>query len=74
MCMLLCASASFSLTLEEKTSDGDTFLTLAVTAGLVENVKMLLEHGASPHTTNSRNESPLLLGQSLADTLTADVQ
>ncbi|XP_036964360.1 ankyrin repeat and SOCS box protein 15 isoform X2 [Acanthopagrus latus] len=53
--------ASFSLTLEEKTSDGDTFLTLAVTAGLVENVKMLLEHGASPHTTNSRNESPLLL-------------
>ncbi|XP_076589801.1 ankyrin repeat and SOCS box protein 15 [Chaetodon auriga] len=53
--------ASFSLTLEEKTSDGETFLTLAVKAGLVENVKMLLDHGASPHTTNSKNESPLLL-------------
>lgn len=71
--MLLCASASFRLTLEEKTSDGETFLTLAVKAGLAENVKMLLDHGASPHTTNSRNESPLLLGQSLADTLTADM-
>ncbi|XP_059191008.1 ankyrin repeat and SOCS box protein 15-like [Centropristis striata] len=53
--------ASFSLTLEEKTSEGETFLTLAVKAGLVENVKMLLDHGASPHTTNSKNESPLLL-------------
>ncbi|KAM9352623.1 ankyrin repeat and SOCS box protein 15 [Symphorus nematophorus] len=53
--------ASFKLTLEEKTSDGETFLTLAVKAGLVENVKMLLDHGASPHTTNSKNESPLLL-------------
>ncbi|XP_068170118.1 ankyrin repeat and SOCS box protein 15-like [Antennarius striatus] len=53
--------ASFSLSLEEKTSGGETFLTLAVTAGLVGNVKMLLDHGASPHTTNSQNESPLLL-------------
>ncbi|XP_055365600.1 ankyrin repeat and SOCS box protein 15 isoform X2 [Betta splendens] len=53
--------ASCSLTLEETTADGETFLTLAVTAGLVENVKMLLDHGASPQTTNSRNESPLLL-------------
>ncbi|XP_049430168.1 ankyrin repeat and SOCS box protein 15-like isoform X1 [Epinephelus fuscoguttatus] len=53
--------ASFSLTLEEKTSGGETFLTLAVKAGLVENVTMLLDHGASPHTTNSKNESPLLL-------------
>ncbi|KAK2842773.1 hypothetical protein Q5P01_012973 [Channa striata] len=53
--------ASFSLTLEEKTSEGETLLTLAVRAGLVENVKMLLDHGASPHTTNSKNESPLLL-------------
>ncbi|XP_030280433.1 ankyrin repeat and SOCS box protein 15 isoform X2 [Sparus aurata] len=53
--------ASFRMTLEEKTSDGETFLTLAVKAGLAENVKMLLDHGASPHTTNSRNESPLLL-------------
>ncbi|XP_068595024.1 ankyrin repeat and SOCS box protein 15 [Brachionichthys hirsutus] len=55
------ASASFSLSLEEKTSGGETFLTLAVAAGLVENVKMLLDHGASPRSTNSQNESPLLL-------------
>ncbi|XP_037836751.1 dynein heavy chain 12, axonemal isoform X4 [Kryptolebias marmoratus] len=54
--------ASFSLTLQEKTLEGETFLTLAVKAGLVENVKILLEHGASPQITNSRNESPLLLG------------
>ncbi|KAM6937922.1 LOW QUALITY PROTEIN: uncharacterized protein FYW49_000176 [Xenentodon cancila] len=53
--------ASFSLTLEEKTLEGETFLTLAAKAGLVDNVKMLLEHGASPHTTNGKNESPLLL-------------
>ncbi|XP_050929055.1 ankyrin repeat and SOCS box protein 15 isoform X2 [Lates calcarifer] len=56
-----CMVASFRLTLEEKTLEGETFLTLAVKAGLVENVKMLLDHGASPHTTNSKNESPLLL-------------
>ncbi|XP_047189544.1 ankyrin repeat and SOCS box protein 15 isoform X1 [Scophthalmus maximus] len=53
--------ASFSLTLEEQTPEGETFLTLAVKAGLVKNVKILLDHGASPHTTNSKNESPLLL-------------
>ncbi|CAJ1056037.1 ankyrin repeat and SOCS box protein 15 [Xyrichtys novacula] len=53
--------ASFSLTLEEKTLEGETFLTLAVKDDLVENVKLLLHHGASPHTTNSMNESPLLL-------------
>lgn len=56
--------ASFSLTLEEKTAEGETFLTLAVKAGLVENVKLLLENGASPHTRNGKKESPLLLGQS----------
>uniref|UniRef100_A0A8C9YFG8 Ankyrin repeat and SOCS box containing 15b n=1 Tax=Sander lucioperca TaxID=283035 RepID=A0A8C9YFG8_SANLU len=49
------------LTLEEPTDDGDTSLTLAAEAGLVENVRMLLQHGASPHNTNSRNESPLLI-------------
>ncbi|XP_069376326.1 ankyrin repeat and SOCS box protein 15b isoform X2 [Paralichthys olivaceus] len=49
------------LTLEEQTGDGDTALTLAAEAGLVENVRMLLQHGASPHSTNSRNESPLLI-------------
>lgn len=53
---------STELTLEEQTEDGDTSLTLAAEAGLVENVKMLLQHGASPHNTNSRNESPLLIG------------
>ena len=50
------------MTLEELTEDGDTALTLAVQAGRVENVKALLQHGASPHNTNSRNESPLLIG------------
>uniref|UniRef100_A0A673B7M6 Ankyrin repeat and SOCS box containing 15a n=1 Tax=Sphaeramia orbicularis TaxID=375764 RepID=A0A673B7M6_9TELE len=53
--------ASFRLTLEEQTLEGETFLTSAVKAGLVENVKMLLEHGASPNTTNAKKESPLLL-------------
>nr|XP_043878566.1 ankyrin repeat and SOCS box protein 15b isoform X1 [Solea senegalensis] len=52
---------STELTLEEQTEDGETPLTLAAEAGLVENVKMLLQHGASPHSTNSRNESPLLI-------------
>ncbi|XP_040885612.1 ankyrin repeat and SOCS box protein 15b [Toxotes jaculatrix] len=52
---------SADLTLEEQTEDGDTALTLAAEAGLVENVKMLLQYGASPHNTNSRNESPLLI-------------
>ncbi|XP_023273679.1 ankyrin repeat and SOCS box protein 15-like isoform X2 [Seriola lalandi dorsalis] len=54
-------STSTDLTLEEHTEDGDTALTLAVEAGLVENVSMLLQHTASPHNTNSRNESPLLI-------------
>uniref|UniRef100_A0A8C6SR81 Ankyrin repeat and SOCS box containing 15a n=1 Tax=Neogobius melanostomus TaxID=47308 RepID=A0A8C6SR81_9GOBI len=53
--------ASCRLTLEESTLEGETFLTSAVKAGFVDNVKMLLKHGASPHTTNSRNESPLVL-------------
>ncbi|KAI3366773.1 hypothetical protein L3Q82_009445, partial [Scortum barcoo] len=49
------------LTLEEQTEDGDTPLTLAAEAGLMENVRMLLKHRASPHNTNGRNESPLLI-------------
>ncbi|XP_041652394.1 ankyrin repeat and SOCS box protein 15-like [Cheilinus undulatus] len=50
------------LSLEEKTAvEGETPLTLAVKAGLVQNVKSLLVHGASPHNTNSKNETPLLL-------------
>lgn len=49
--------------MEEVTADGETALTLATQAGHVENVKMLLQHGASPHNTNSKNESPLQLGK-----------
>ncbi|CAG5927609.1 unnamed protein product [Menidia menidia] len=58
---LLQAMTSSGLTLEERTDGGDTALTLAAEAVLVENVKMLLQHGASPQNTNSRNESPLLI-------------
>ena len=54
------------LSLEEKTvEEGETPLTLAIKAGLVQNMKSLLEYGASPQNTNSKNESPLLLGNSL---------
>ncbi|XP_055087663.1 ankyrin repeat and SOCS box protein 15b isoform X2 [Periophthalmus magnuspinnatus] len=53
--------ASAELTLEELTTNGDTALILAVEAGLVDNVTVLLKHGVSPHNTNDRNESPLLL-------------
>ncbi|XP_032378831.1 ankyrin repeat and SOCS box protein 15 isoform X3 [Etheostoma spectabile] len=54
--------AAQGLSLEERTAvGGETPLTLAVKAGLVQNVKSLLEFGASPHNTNSKNESPLLL-------------
>ncbi|KAJ8387712.1 hypothetical protein AAFF_G00151430 [Aldrovandia affinis] len=53
--------ASYQLTLEEKTIEGETALTLAAQEDLVENVKLLLEKGASPHNTNNKNESPLLL-------------
>uniref|UniRef100_A0A672JM67 Ankyrin repeat and SOCS box containing 15b n=1 Tax=Salarias fasciatus TaxID=181472 RepID=A0A672JM67_SALFA len=58
---VLPVTASTDLTLEEQTQDGDTALILAVEAARVENVGLLLQHGASPHNTNSRNESPLLL-------------
>ena len=37
-------------------------MTLAAQMGLVENVRLLLEKGASPNNTNDTNESPLLLG------------
>ncbi|CAF87620.1 unnamed protein product, partial [Tetraodon nigroviridis] len=60
--VVLQATASTDLTLEERTGEGDTPLTLAAAAGLVDNVRILLGHGASPHNTNSRNESPLLIG------------
>uniref|UniRef100_A0A8C2JDB1 Ankyrin repeat and SOCS box containing 15b n=1 Tax=Cyprinus carpio TaxID=7962 RepID=A0A8C2JDB1_CYPCA len=57
-CVLL---ASHELSMEEMTFDGDTALTLACQAGHVQSVKVLLQHGASPHNPNSRNETPLLL-------------
>ncbi|XP_035283154.1 ankyrin repeat and SOCS box protein 15-like [Anguilla anguilla] len=57
--------ASYELTLEEKTIEGDTAMTLAAQAGLVENVSLLLEKGASPNNTNDKNESPLLLAVTL---------
>ncbi|XP_050955332.1 ankyrin repeat and SOCS box protein 15 isoform X2 [Labeo rohita] len=52
---------SYRLSLEEETADGETPLILATQAGLVEIVRTLLEHGASPNRFNSKNESPLLL-------------
>lgn len=61
---------SADLTLEEQTGEGDTPLTLAADAGLVDNVTVLLQHGASPHNTNSRNESPLLIGSTNTTQLT----
>uniref|UniRef100_A0A3B4AFE6 SOCS box domain-containing protein n=1 Tax=Periophthalmus magnuspinnatus TaxID=409849 RepID=A0A3B4AFE6_9GOBI len=45
--------ASCRLTLEETTVEGETFLTSAVNAGLVDNVKMLLKHGAAGMTVRS---------------------
>ncbi|KAM9376261.1 ankyrin repeat and SOCS box protein 15 [Pholidichthys leucotaenia] len=53
--------ASMGGSLENKTLEGETPLTLAVRAGVVENVKLLLKIGASPHTYNSSRETPLLL-------------
>nr|XP_020449148.1 ankyrin repeat and SOCS box protein 15-like [Monopterus albus] len=54
--------AGQGLSLEERAGvGGETPLTLAVKAGLVQNVKTLLKHGASPHNSNSKDESPLLL-------------
>ncbi|XP_066579866.1 ankyrin repeat and SOCS box protein 15 [Amia ocellicauda] len=53
--------ASCEINLEQTTADGETALTLAAKAGLEENVRALLDKGASPHTTNCSNETPLLL-------------
>ncbi|XP_053320319.1 ankyrin repeat and SOCS box protein 15 [Spea bombifrons] len=46
---------------EQKTNDGETPLTLSVKAGLVENVRVLLEKGIWPNTKNRKGESPLLI-------------
>ncbi|XP_064794099.1 ankyrin repeat and SOCS box protein 15-like [Oncorhynchus masou masou] len=53
--------ASCDGTVDDVTAGGDTALILAAQEGLLENVRTLLRHGASPHKTNSLNESPLLL-------------
>ncbi|CAL8242196.1 unnamed protein product [Merluccius merluccius] len=47
--------------LEEQAGCGGTALTLAANAGLEQNVTLLLRYGASPHTTNTRKESPLMI-------------
>uniref|UniRef100_A0A8C8FKF9 SOCS box domain-containing protein n=1 Tax=Oncorhynchus tshawytscha TaxID=74940 RepID=A0A8C8FKF9_ONCTS len=54
-------AASCDGTVDDVTAGGDTALILAAQEGLLENVRTLLRHGASPHKTNSLNESPLLL-------------
>ncbi|XP_056132643.1 ankyrin repeat and SOCS box protein 15b [Lampris incognitus] len=59
--LVLRAATASDLTLEEQTDDGETALTLAAEACLVENAKVLQDHGASPHNTNRKNESPLLI-------------
>lgn len=61
----LFTAATQRLSLEERTAvaEGETPLTLAVKAGLTHNVRTLLEHGASPHNTNGKKETPLLLGK-----------
>ena len=56
-------SASYKTLWEFKTSDGETPLTLAVKAGLVENVRTLLEKGIWPNTKNDKGETPLLIGK-----------
>ncbi|XP_023559188.1 ankyrin repeat and SOCS box protein 15 isoform X3 [Octodon degus] len=53
--------ASYKTLWEFKTYDGETPLTLAVKAGLVENVKTLLEKGICPNTKNDKGETPLLI-------------
>lgn len=46
---------------------GESPLTLALKAGLAHNVRLLLEHGASPHNANGTSETPLLLGKEKMD-------
>ncbi|XP_076006164.1 ankyrin repeat and SOCS box protein 15b isoform X2 [Genypterus blacodes] len=59
--VVLQVQTATDVTLEQQTEDGDTALILAAEVALPENVRNLLQHGASPHNTNSRNESPLLI-------------
>uniref|UniRef100_A0AAZ3RDS7 SOCS box domain-containing protein n=1 Tax=Oncorhynchus tshawytscha TaxID=74940 RepID=A0AAZ3RDS7_ONCTS len=50
--------ASCDVTVDDVTADGDTALILAAQEGLLENVRTLLQHGASPHKTNSLQHGP----------------
>ncbi|XP_056434757.1 ankyrin repeat and SOCS box protein 15b isoform X1 [Gadus chalcogrammus] len=59
--LVLQGMASSEESLEEQAGCGGTALTLAAHAGLGLNVGLLLQYGASPHSTNSRNESPLAI-------------
>lgn len=59
--------ASYKTLWEFKTCDGETPLTLAIKAGLVENVKTLLEKGVWPNTKNDKGETPLLIEQGSQD-------
>nr|XP_026244490.1 ankyrin repeat and SOCS box protein 15 isoform X2 [Urocitellus parryii] len=53
--------ASYKTLWEFKTCNGETPLTLAIKAGLVENVRTLLEKGVWPNTKNDKGETPLLI-------------
>lgn len=65
--------ASQGLSLEERTTiEGETPLTLAIKAGLEPNVTSLLEHGALPDTANSKDETPLVLGNTAGPSHTGE--
>ncbi|XP_045144868.1 ankyrin repeat and SOCS box protein 15 [Echinops telfairi] len=53
--------ASYKTLWEFKTCDGETPLTLAVRADLVENVRTLLAKGVLSNTKNDKGETPLLI-------------
>ncbi|XP_042190695.1 ankyrin repeat and SOCS box protein 15 isoform X2 [Callorhinchus milii] len=60
--MEIVLDSSYKSTWEQRTQEGDTALTLAVTAGVLGNVRALLEKSICPNTTNNRGETPLLIG------------
>ncbi|XP_007896750.1 ankyrin repeat and SOCS box protein 15 isoform X1 [Callorhinchus milii] len=59
--MEIVLDSSYKSTWEQRTQEGDTALTLAVTAGVLGNVRALLEKSICPNTTNNRGETPLLI-------------
>ncbi|XP_063302881.1 ankyrin repeat and SOCS box protein 15 isoform X2 [Pelobates fuscus] len=58
---------------EQKTNDGETPLTLAAKAGLVQNVRALLEKGIWPNTKNRKGESPLLIAIQIGSSDMAEI-